>query len=293
MVRLRFVMLLPFALLVGFCGGSPSASEETTPSRFSSVEELEEAALGKDVPYVPTAQPTVDEMLRMARVSSNDVVYDLGSGDGRIVITAAAVYGARGVGIEIDPKRIREAEQNARAAGVSERVEFIRRDLFTADLTEATAVTLYLLPEVNVRLRPRLLEQLRPGTPVVSHDFSMGDWEADERRVVGADIIYLWIVPAKVEGRWSWTGPDGRPRSANLEQRYQALSGSAESGGRPLAVRGGRLDGPRIAFELATGRSSAAELVERYGGTVEGDRIRGWMEPAGGSRSEWVAQRGE
>ncbi len=157
----------------------------------------------KDAPYVPTAQSVVNKMLEVADISSDDVVYDLGSGDGRIPITAAKKYGARGVGIEIDSALIERARANARDAGVADKVEFRRGDLFKADLSEATVVALYLWPEINIKLRPKLLRELDPGDQIVSHDFRMGDWPP-EREVeagkgnTGWETVYLWTVPETV-----------------------------------------------------------------------------------------------
>ena len=154
----------------------------------------------KDVPYVPTPQPVVDEMLRLANVTKSDVVYDLGCGDGRLVITAVKNFGARrGVGVDIDPQRIKESNENAQKAGVTDRVRFVQQDLFQTDLREATVVTLYLLPDVNLRLRPKLWRELKPGTRVVSHNYGMGDWEPSE--VVEIEVegmkhyIYSWVTP--------------------------------------------------------------------------------------------------
>jgi SAM-dependent methyltransferase len=153
------------------------------------------AAAARDVPFVPTPEPVVDKMLELARLGPNDIVYDLGSGDGRIVITAAKRYGVRGVGIDIDPDRIREARENARKAGVADRVEFRQGDLFKADIRDATVVTLYLLTSVNRQLRPKLLAELRPGTRIVSHAFDMGDWKPAATAYVGANTVHYWIVP--------------------------------------------------------------------------------------------------
>jgi ubiquinone/menaquinone biosynthesis C-methylase UbiE len=151
-----------------------------------------------DVPYVPTREQVVEEMLRMADVKPSDVVYDLGCGDGRIVVMAAAKFGARGVGVDIDPKRIEEARANAAKAGVSDRAEFRLGDLFKADIGAATVVTLYLLPEINVRLKPKLLRELKPGTRVVSHDFTMGDdWRPERALKLQNDTIYFWTIPAR------------------------------------------------------------------------------------------------
>ena len=152
-------------------------------------------AAASDVPYVPTAQSVVDKMLEMARVKKNDVVYDLGCGDGRIVITAAKRYGARGVGIDINPERIKEANENAKAAGVQDKVKFIVGDLFKANFAEATVVTLYLLPDVNLALRPQLWRQLKVGTRVVSHDYHMGDdWPAEQVEHPDGKIVYKWTI---------------------------------------------------------------------------------------------------
>lgn len=154
-----------------------------------------------DVPYVPTPQTVVDEMLAMAEVTGNDVLYDLGSGDGRIPITAAKKFGTRGVGIDLNPVRVREANENAKEAGVTEKVRFIEGDLFQQDFNEATVVTLYLLPDVNIKLRPKLLA-MKPGTRVVSHNYNMGDWDPEKMKTMktpdGVEHhIYFWRVPEK------------------------------------------------------------------------------------------------
>jgi SAM-dependent methyltransferase len=154
-----------------------------------------------DVVFVPTPEEVVAGMLELAEVGPGDVVYDLGSGDGRIPITAAVLYGARGVGYDIDPQRIREARESARAAGVEDRVTFVEGDLFAADIGSATVVTLYLLPDLNQKLMPKLLRELRPGTRVVSHAFDMGDWEPEEVRQVDGTTIYLWRVPDRPASR--------------------------------------------------------------------------------------------
>jgi SAM-dependent methyltransferase len=153
-----------------------------------------------DVPYVVTPDEVVEEMLRIAGVTEKDVVYDLGSGDGRIVITAAKRLGARGVGVEIDPDRVRLARDHAQRAGIGALVRFVEGDIFAADIREATVVTMYLLPGLNRRLRPKLLDELQPGTRIVSHDYDMGDWAADKVVRVGRSTIYFWVVPARSAG---------------------------------------------------------------------------------------------
>jgi tRNA G37 N-methylase Trm5 len=150
-----------------------------------------------DVIFVPTPQEVVDEMLRLAEVKKGDVLYDLGSGDGRIAVTAAKKYGVRAVGIDIDPHRIAEANENARRNGVTDLVKFRQEDLFKADFREATVVTLYLLPELNVKLRPRLWAELKPGTRVVSHQFEMGDWQPEKKVELNGRTIYFWTIPAR------------------------------------------------------------------------------------------------
>jgi tRNA A58 N-methylase Trm61 len=153
--------------------------------------------LDLEVPYVPTPETVVAEMLKLANVGKSDVLYDLGSGDGRIVVTAAQKFGARGVGYDLNPERIKEANDNARKAGVTDLVRFRQEDLFKSDLRPATVVTLYLLPSVNLRLKPKLFEELKPGTRVVSHDFDMGDWQPDKVVEMEGHRLYLWIMPKK------------------------------------------------------------------------------------------------
>ncbi len=150
-----------------------------------------------DVIYVPTPEEVVEQMLKMANVHKGDVVYDLGCGDGRTVVTAAKQYGVRGVGIDINPQRIKESRENARKEGVTDLVTFRLEDLFEADIKEATVVTLYLLPSLNVKLRPKLWKELKPGTRIVSHDFDMGDWKPEKEVQLDEHTIYFWTIPAQ------------------------------------------------------------------------------------------------
>ena len=172
---------------------SPQAQQPAVPSTVQ---------VDRDVPYVPTPDEVVVRMLELANVSEDDRLYDLGSGDGRIVITAAQQYGTRGTGVEIDPELVERSRQNAEAAGVSDQVEFLQQDLFETDFSDASVVTLYLLPQVNLQLKPRLLEELEPGTRIVSHDFDMGGWEPEEVvQVQGPSrthTLYYWVVPEEV-----------------------------------------------------------------------------------------------
>lgn len=162
---------------------------------------LQEYEYGGDVPYVPTPHDVVEQMLKLAGVKKGDVVYDLGCGDGRIVVMAAQRFGARGVGIDINPERIAEAKQNAEQAGVADRVKFLQQNLFDADIREATVVTLYLLPSVNLRLRPKLQQDLKPGARIVSHSFDMGDWKPDKEVEYNGRKLYLWIIKPQGNAR--------------------------------------------------------------------------------------------
>lgn len=180
--------------ITGYTNQAPTDAQTTQQQPSVQISQRE-----PDVVYVPTPQEVVDEMLALAKVTKDDIIYDLGSGDGRIPITAAQKFGTRGFGIDINPERIKEANANAKKAGVSDRVKFLNQDLFETDISKATVVTLYLLPTLNVKLRPQLFKQLKPGTRVVSHDFDMGEWKPD--RVVKTkegSTIYLWTIPKQV-----------------------------------------------------------------------------------------------
>jgi SAM-dependent methyltransferase len=207
--KLLFVLATGISVAgVGITGCTPEQQEQAgTQQPAVSVQQTETPAPTTttqpqerpgDVPYVPTPEAVVEAMLKVANVTKDDVVYDLGSGDGRIVITAAQKYGARGLGVDINPERIAEANANAQKAGVTDRVKFVQQDLFKTDLSEATVVTLYLLPEVNAKLRPQLFKQLKPGTRVVSHAFDMGDWKPEQTLNVDGKTVYYWVIPKEV-----------------------------------------------------------------------------------------------
>jgi len=182
---------------LGVAGCTPQA--QTNAQSTQAVPSVQTPQREPDVVYVPTPQEVVDKMLALAKVTKDDVIYDLGSGDGRIPITAAQKFGTKGVGIDINPERIQEANANAQKAGVTDRVKFLNQDLFTSNFSEATVVTLYLLPELNVKLRPQLFKQLKPGTRVVSHDFDMGDWKPDQVvQTQDGSNVYLWTIPEEV-----------------------------------------------------------------------------------------------
>lgn len=205
------LLIITCALLAASCAGPQTAQTNNTanansnltvaPPNASPTATTADAAPKLDVPYVPTHEKVVDEMLSMAEVKGNDVLYDLGSGDGRIPITAAQRFGTRGVGIDLNPQRIKEANENAQKAGVTDKVKFIQGDIFKEDFSEATVVTLYLLPEVNLKLRPQILN-MKPGTRVVSHNYDMGDWKPEKSKEVETPdgtthYVYFWRVPEK------------------------------------------------------------------------------------------------
>jgi SAM-dependent methyltransferase len=252
-----------------------------------------------DVEYVPTPHIVVAEMLRLVEVKKTDVVYDLGCGDGRVVITAAKQYGARGVGVDIDPKRIRESRANARRAGVVNRVKFLQQDLFETDIREASVVTLYLLPELNRQLRPKLLSDLRPGTRVVSHDFDMGDWHPDHVIHVQGSYehsVFYWVIPANIDGGWrlSVTAPIGeRSYLLQLQQRYQEIRGTVGEEGTATLITNATLMGDHLRFTVITG-IQGEEVRMAFDGRVSGDAMRGSVEVQGGAmagRYDWTSQR--
>jgi SAM-dependent methyltransferase len=249
------------------------------------------ATLDVPTPYIPSTQLNVDEMLRLANVGPRDVVYDLGSGDGRVVIAAARDWGARGVGIEIDGKLVAESREHARRARVADRVAFRQADVFAAELKDATVVTMYLLSSLVHRLQPRLLAELRPGTRIVAHDYGFADWKPD-RHVHVSKNFYLYIVPAKVSGKWRLAAalPDGaRDYELDLKQRYQEVEGGARVAGGYLPAFDARLSGDRLTFVLVDDDSSY-----RYEGQVSGDAIAGTVRWGRGPRqqeSTWRAAR--
>jgi len=215
------------------------------PTAFSLVEE---------VPFVVTPDNVTLEMLKLANVGPKDYVIDLGSGDGRIVIVAAKRFGARGLGVEIVPDLVKQSRENAQQAGVADKAEFREQDLFKTDMSRATVITMYLLPDVNLQLRPKILA-LAPGTRIVSHDWDMGDWKPDvsntviaPEKIVGRDKwshIHLWIVPARIDGTWCRAGKAGQ---LELRQQFQEVSGAYSSGATKRALEG-RIEGARVVME--------------------------------------------
>ncbi len=230
----------------------------------------EVTAQHRDVPFVPTPYETVDEMLKLANVGPGDYVIDLGSGDGRIVI-AAGKRGAYGHGVDIDPKRINEAVKNAAKAGVDDRVLFVEGNLFETDFSKATVVTMYLLNSVNMKLRPRMLEKLRPGTRVVSYYFNMNEWEPDKQILINNSDVYYWIIPAKVNGNWIWQNGN-KDFTMIVDQKFQKIQLKLKSGNVDLVVQNPSLEGDKIWF-TADNPSDNSRYV--FHGRVDGNTISG------------------
>lgn len=203
-----------------------------------------------DVPFVPTDPMVIEAMLDLAQIRRDDVLYDLGSGEGGIVVAAAMRCGARAIGIEIDPLRIADAMEYAGDCRVEHLVDFIEGDLFTADFSEASIVTLYLLDSINVQLRPRLLSELQAGSRIVSHAFDMGDWKPDEQREAGGVTLYKWTVPAQVAGPWQWEALDGSLYRAELQQSYQQVTGKVWRQDQAVALQHAQLCGAQLQLQL-------------------------------------------
>ena len=267
-----------------FCLAAATSCTTVTQNRISA-----------SVPFVTTPPSVVNAMLRLAEVSPSDTVYDLGSGDGRIVIAAARDFGARAVGVEIDPKLVQESEHNAESAGVSSRVRFIQQDLFQADMGEATVVTLFLLPGVNVMLAPKLLKELRPGTRIVSYWYDMGEWQPDKTIPIGTLAVYYWVVPADVGGMWTFQIPTAEgmgPQILSLRQAYQNLSGSVRLHGTKLDLRDPRIDGDHLCF-TTSGTVGGQQVFMEFSGRVQDGQATGMVEIVGGPFSgshQWTAQ---
>ena len=239
-----------------------------------------------DVVYVPTPQVVVDEMLNMAKIGPKDFLIDLGSGDGRIVITAATKYGAQGFGVDLDTYLLRLARESAKKAGVTERAKFVEQNLFETDLARATVISSYLLPEMNLKLRPKILA-LKPGTRVVAHDYHMGDWYPDAQKDIpvpekvvgtpGVSYIYLWVVPEKVAGKWTAqvnvSGKD-MPYEIAFDQFFQMLDGTVRSGADSAQLRGRITNGDQITFTTQS-KGSPGNQRHEFTGRITGDTIAG------------------
>ena len=269
------------------------AEESATPSLDLAQAHANETQekVKPDIFYVPTPQKLVDVMLLMAEVKKDDLVYDLGAGDGRLVITAAKTYGARGIGVEIDPALLAMARRKAAQAKVEDKVEFRQQDLFKSDFKDATVITLYLLDELNRRLRPQLLAQVRPGTRIVSHAFHMGEWQPDAERTLKIEgknyDAYAWVVPANMSGRWKITSSGkvkGMPQTLVIDQTFQQFSVRGADG--ETVIGEGRVSGTE--FNLGLGEAAGVKPAS-FTGTVDGNRIKATGGPGGGAT--WEAER--
>jgi len=256
-----------------------------------------------DVGYEPTPMPVVKAMLKLASVGPDDFLIDLGSGDGRIVITAAKELGARGFGVDLNQELVELSRQYAEEKGVAHRVSFYVKDLFTTDLTKADVVTVYLHPEVNLKLRPKLWSDLRPGTRVVSHDYHMGDWRPDQIMVIDIarldrdeSILYLWIMPAKISGKWQWRIPmlDGEQSfCVEFNQHFQDISGVVRNEKGRWRLLGATLRGDWIAFSLVS-EAHHPMIRQDYEGRVKGNVIEGAVTLSGSAKKakfEWRTSR--
>ncbi len=275
----RACAVAALAILAGAAWAQPAKKEvpaaPATPSEFTP----EVGQPGKDVIWVPTGQTLVNKMLEMAKLTAQDNLIDLGSGDGRTVITAAK-RGARAHGIEYNPDMVELAKRNATKEGVADKATFVQADIFASDFSKATVLTLFLLPELNVKLRPTILN-MRAGTRVVSNSFQMGDWKPDQSATVTGDCgswctAHLWIVPAKAAGTWKLAHGE-----LTLTQHYQAILGMLRMPDNTLPVSNGKVDGENISFTAGG---------VQYTGRVRGDVMDGTM-AAGATRSPWSATR--
>ena len=271
------IVLLCFAFAV-----SVPASAQTAPAAKEYQPSVGQE--GKDVIWVPTPQSLVERMLQMAETKPSDFVVDLGSGDGRTVITAAKKFGAKALGVEYNADMVELAKRNAEKEGVGGKAQFIRGDIFQTDFSQATVLTLYLLPSLNVKLRPTILN-MRPGTRVVSHAFTMDDWQADQVDSSEGRTAYMWIVPAKVGGTWRIEVAGGPRYETAFTQQFQNVGGSARTGDKSVPLSNAKLRGDAITFSIEDGGAR-----RDFTGRVAANRIEGTVKGAGGD-AKWTATR--
>lgn len=266
-------------LVLGVPAGAFAQDKEYTPTVGQE---------GKDVIWVPTPQALVEKMLDMAKLTPKDIHYDLGSGDGRTVITAAK-RGAQAVGVEFNPDMVALSERAAAKEGVGGKAKFIQGDIFQTDFSHATVVTLYLLPSLNIKLRPTILK-MKPGTRVVSHAFTMDEWQPDQTENVEGRTAYLWIVPAPVEGTWRWNGASSGPKEyqMTLRQQFQKVNGDVSLDGKPGQLRDVKLSGDQISFTVLDANGARRD----FAGRVTGNSMQGLMRPLSGpGDGKWSATR--
>ncbi|MFY9316516.1 MAG: methyltransferase domain-containing protein [Burkholderiales bacterium] len=276
MLLLRAAALLAATLLIAV----PAAAQLARPY------EPQVGQGGKDVIWVPTPDEVVERMLRMAQVGPNDLVYDLGAGDGKIAIAAAKKFGARAVGIEYNPDLAKHAQGNVEKVGVADRARIQQGDIFATDFSQATVITMYLLPGLNMKLRPTILA-MRPGTRVVSHSFTMEDWEADETSSMDGRRAYFWVVPANVGGSWNLES-GGEKHELSFEQRFQKLEGNVSlAPAMQAGLREARLRGFQIAFTIVDNNG----VMRSYTGRITGNRMEGGWRGENGAEGRWLATK--
>jgi len=266
------------ALAAIFIAAAPAAAQQ---KEF----EPQVGQAGKDVIWVPTPDDVVERMLRMAQVTANDYVIDLGAGDGKIAIAAAKKFGARALGIEYNPDMVKHATRNIEKAGVTGKARVVQGDIFASDFTQATVVTMYLLPALNIKLRPQILA-MRPGTRVVSHSFTMEDWEPDETSASDGRRAYFWVVPANVGGNWTLDAA-GERLELSFEQKFQKIEGSVTLGQLQAGLRDARLRGFQISFSYVDN----ASVRRDFAGRVAGTRMEGSFRTESGAEGRWVATK--
>lgn len=278
----RFLAAMFATAALALPAAAQDAAKEYTPSVGQE---------GKDVIWVPTPQALVERMLDMAKLTPKDIHYDLGSGDGRTVI-AAAKRGAQAVGIEYNPDMVILSERAAAKEGVAGKAKFMQGDIFQVDFSNATVVTLYLLPSLNLKLRPTIL-RMKPGTRVVSHAFSMDDWQPDQTDNVEGRTAYLWIVPAPVEGTWRWSVQGSGPKEYELalRQQYQKVEGLIRLDGKMGQLRDVKLNGDQINFTVNETAGTSGTLRRDFTGRVNGNTMQGAVKGPGGVESKWTATR--
>ena len=272
-------MVLALALALA---GTPAAAQQQGDKEF--VPQVGQA--GKDVIWVPTPPELVEKMLQMARITPNDFVIDLGSGDGRIAIAAAKKFGARSMGVEYNPDMVALSNREAQRQGVADKGKFVKADIFETDFSQATIITMYLLPDLNLKLQPKVLDQ-KPGTRVVSHQFTMGEWQPDETANSDNRLAHLWIVPAKAGGTWSLRIDDkAQERPLVIRQSFQMLSVQVNSGNATLAFTDGRVRGDEVSFAIMD-----ASVRREFSGRVQGNSMNGTVRSAGSPDLRWSASR--
>ncbi|MFM2130182.1 MAG: hypothetical protein RL477_1728 [Pseudomonadota bacterium] len=285
------------ALAAAALGLAPAMAQDVAP-------EIENRSDRLDVPYVPSTNEVLDVMFEFARPTKEDYVMDLGSGDGRIVNYAVSKFGARGHGIDLNEGLVKIANDNARRAGIADRAKFYVRDLFKEDLSKATVITMYLLPEVMMQIRPQLF-RLKPGTRIVSHDYHMANWRFDGAKPVpktaggDGDVVYYWKVPAKIAGTWEWkTGyaplfQGERSYKAQITQRFQDFEGRLDTGVLPMRIYKQAIDGAKVSFSVS-GEIEDRVVRQDFEGVVDGNQIKGTVTLSGPIETKvfpWTATR--